>query len=529
MKTFWRNLWHTAREDRGVGAILVLLLLAGIMAAAGYYVSVSRMSQDATRLKQATDAAAQAAVMAWSADKDTDTLAVAQRYVLSNLGTDTVQLNRNLLVSIEPAQWNGYDGFKVSASFSAKADFLKTKNETVSVSSTAVIIKRPLEVALALPNTLNESDADIRSLRTLSEEFWDELIEDREDRMMALVPYSGDVNVWDDKKGVQRARSWAEPSRLSPPWFGPIRSGTGIPNLASPRLPNYQVKRMQLARGLSDGESFKWTEAPQGSFEIKINTAIQVVTNWPTMPFIQWTGPVLPPLGDGLSGPQDTRYNVGDLSLPEAALLPLTDSREDFKARLNKMSPAWEMNINMGMGWAAMALAPGFRGLDGWGSTEHPLDFATDGGNGVKAIVFISNLSGDLDAVDSDIDNYHLDWSYYGKPDLGEASDDPNAKPSDKGMKGIAGRVRKLCTELLDHQVLFYFLAVGPNPDNEAVGGKRFFEYIYPSLQTCRKNSSDFRFVDGKTIVDGEGGMREQLKAIAAELESQSNIVRLVQ
>lgn len=529
MRKLFAAMVRHARDERGAGAILVLLLLAGIMAAAGFFVSASRMSQDSARLKQATDAAAQAAVMAWATDKDADTLAIAQKYVLSNLGTDTVQLNRDLRVAIEPAQWNGYDGFKVSASFRAKADILKTKDETVEVSSTAVIIKRPLEVALALPNTLNESDADIRSLRTLSEDFWDELIEGREDRTMALVPYSGDVNVWDDKKGVQRARSWAEPSRLSPPWFGPIKSGTGIPNLASPRMPNYQVKRMSLARGLSDGESFKWTDAPQGSFEITINTAIQVVTNWPDMPFIQWQGPVLPPLGDGVSGPQDTRYNVGDKSLPEAALLPLTDSKEEFKARLLKMKPAWEMNVNMGMGWAAMALAPAFRGLDGWGSTEHPLDFADEGGNGVKAIVFISNLSGDLDAVDADIANYHLDWTYYGKPDLGEASNDPNAKPSDKGMKGIAGRVRKLCNELKDHQVLFYFLAVGPNPDNDAVGGKRFFEYIYPSLTACRKNSSDFRFVDGKTIVDGEAGMKEQLSAIAAELESQSNIVRLVQ
>ena len=93
---------------------------------------------------------------------------------------------------------------------------------------------------------------------------------------------------------------------------------------------------------------------------------------------------MIPSAGNGLTGPTDQRWIAADGTVPLTALLPLTDEREKFTARLQKMIGDHEeinhaINMNIAMGWGAMALSPGFRGIDGWGDLDHPRDFSEDG------------------------------------------------------------------------------------------------------------------------------------------------------
>lgn len=79
------------------------------------------------------------------------------------------------------------------------------------------------------------------------------------------------------------------------------------------------------------------------------------------------------------------------------------------------------INMNIAMGWGAMALSPGFRGIDGWGDLDHPRDFSEDGKSTVKAIVMLANLNGSLIDIDMDANNFYLDLeSLGGSADTGD-------------------------------------------------------------------------------------------------------------
>ena len=204
------------REESGSAAVNVVFFLIGGIALTAFVVDATRVSADGARLKQATDAAAQAVAMEAAKDSETDVLGMAQRYVAVNLGLDKEQLSRDLSVAVEPVTWNDYEGYRVSASFRALPSLLGGPGKTVEVASAAVAIYNPLEIAFVAPSTINETQRDMQAIRDIGEAFYDEVIDGRADRWMALVPYSDGVNVWDDAKGVSRIRSWAMPDRIEP-------------------------------------------------------------------------------------------------------------------------------------------------------------------------------------------------------------------------------------------------------------------------------------------------------------------------
>ena len=107
------------REESGSAAVNVVFFLIGGIALTAFVVDATRVSADGARLKQATDAAAQAVAMEAAKDSETDVLGMAQRYVAVNLGLDKEQLSRDLSVAVEPVTWNDYEGYRVSASFRA--------------------------------------------------------------------------------------------------------------------------------------------------------------------------------------------------------------------------------------------------------------------------------------------------------------------------------------------------------------------------------------------------------------------------
>ena len=213
------------REESGSAAVNVVFFLIGGIALTAFVVDATRVSADGARLKQATDAAAQAVAMEAAKDSETDVLGMAQRYVAVNLGLDKEQLSRDLSVAVEPVTWNDYEGYRVSASFRALPSLLGGPGKTVEVASAAVAIYNPLEIAFVAPSTINETQRDMQAIRDIGEAFYDEVIDGRADRWMALVPYSDGVNVWDDAKGVSRIRSWAMPDRIEPQWFRYIKQG----------------------------------------------------------------------------------------------------------------------------------------------------------------------------------------------------------------------------------------------------------------------------------------------------------------
>ena len=191
------------REESGSAAVNVVFFLIGGIALTAFVVDATRVSADGARLKQATDAAAQAVAMEAAKDSETDVLGMAQRYVAVNLGLDKEQLSRDLSVAVEPVTWNDYEGYRVSASFRALPSLLGGPGKTVEVASAAVAIYNPLEIAFVAPSTINETQRDMQAIRDIGEAFYDEVIDGRADRWMALVPYSDGVNVWDDAGRLQ--------------------------------------------------------------------------------------------------------------------------------------------------------------------------------------------------------------------------------------------------------------------------------------------------------------------------------------
>ncbi|WP_337839876.1 hypothetical protein [Sutterella wadsworthensis] len=179
------------REESGSAAVNVVFFLIGGIALTAFVVDATRVSADGARLKQATDAAAQAVAMEAAKDSETDVLGMAQRYVAVNLGLDKEQLSRDLSVAVEPVTWNDYEGYRVSASFRALPSLLGGPGKTVEVASAAVAIYNPLEIALVVPSTINETQRDMQAIRDIGEAFYDEVIDGRADRCRIELSRSG--------------------------------------------------------------------------------------------------------------------------------------------------------------------------------------------------------------------------------------------------------------------------------------------------------------------------------------------------
>lgn len=517
---FRRVFTERAADESGSVAVMAVFLLIGAVAAAAFLVDSTRLTADGTRLKQATDAAAQAATTAWSKDRGVDVNEIAERYVFANIGMDKEQLERELRVSVEPYRWKDFDGFQVTVSFRAKPSLLGGSSETVEVSSAAVAIYNPLEVALALPTTMNESAADMRALQNLGEDFFDQVVTDHADRWMALVPFSDTVNVWDETNGEARIRSWAAEGRLAPKWLGLFFKETGITDMSSPRMPNNRKKILHVSRGMNPGEIFKWTEPPQQSFEIRTSgDGNDIAANYPAgWPIVSWTGYLLPPDGTGTSGPMDQRHMAADWTVPLTPLLPLTDERQKFRNQLSRMVKdhaeiTHAISMNLALGWSAMALSPGFRGNTGWGDLEHPLDFTNEDTTNVKAVVMLVNLEGPLADIDSDSNNDNQDTS------LG------NHASHDAGRPFLAQRVNDLCRSMKKHDVYFYMVVI---EGRESYYGKEAWKDLGPSFEVCTRSGSDISLLRGSGFASAEGDAREKLNQIAQSLESISSYVRLV-
>ena len=513
------------RNEEGAGTVAIVFFMIAGAALLAFAVDATRVTSDASRLKQATDAAAAAVTLEHAKDADADVNEMAERYVASNLGLDLAQLNRELTVTVEPVTWKDYSGYRVRAAFRAKPVLIGAKSRSVEVSSAAVAVYHPMEVSFVVPSTMNEEKADMEAITEIGEDFFDRMIEGRNDRWMALVPYSDGVNVWDTDRGIARIRDWAMSDRLQPSWFRYIRSGAGVANMASPRMPDIRMKILHVRRGMRPGEIFHWEDAPSGSFEISAQTCGGgncIMSNYGgAWPYIEWSGPVIPSLGNGLTGPTDQRHIAADNTVPLTALLPLTDSRETFRERLSKLVPDHEtmthaINMNIAIGWGAMALSPGFRGVSGWGDSDHPIDFSEDADTpNTKAIVMLANLNGPLLDIDMDSNNHYLDIEGLGGKEDTEDSDFERQ------------RIEDLCDSFKTHRDFHFYLLMIPPSTEES--GKTRYEELWPTLERCARTSGAVQLVKTQSFARGKGMFKQKLSRIAADLESKSTYVRLIE
>ncbi|MBB5142131.1 hypothetical protein [Desulfovibrio intestinalis] len=522
-----------SRSQAGAGAVTAVGFLGACIAVVAFAVDSTRMTSDSAQLKHATDAAAMAVAQAYAKDPTTNVNEMAERYIKANLGMDSSQLGKDMEISVTPMTWEEYDGFRVTAVFKAKPVAMGGQTTPVEVSSAAVAVYNPLEIALVLPNTSAEDAGELAVLRRLSKEFASKLIEDRPDRWMALVPYSQTVNVY-DRKNTNRIREWAESAALKPVELTSLfmRNSYGISNLASRRMPDLQKELLAVYRGLNIGDNYFWTKPPAASFKVHYRHDLPI--NAPQMPYIQWTGPN-PDFGEA-TGTSDTRYIVADKGCPAAPLLPLTNDMNAIITRLGEMKSQFNVNYAIAMGWGAMALSPAFRGSGGWGDLEHPLDFSSKTNTNIKAIVMLANTMGNW--FDSDAYNFYVGQSSASESSSQSGSTDPDdtstGDPTDEGNTEakvygpVAKRFKSLCQSFRQKDILFYFIGVRPG-DPEDYGRAIFGKHGYPGLLYCESSSGDVGFVNADSFASGEGYIRERLEKIAASLENKSSFARLVE
>lgn len=511
----------TSRQyQQGGAAVLLLLLLGAVVALAAFNSDSTRLSADAAQLKRATDAAALATVTTLVNNPDSDLQQIAERYVRANLGMDSAQTGNELEVSIEIFESDGDPAVRVHASFSAQALLNKAGPRPVSVSSAALARNKSLEVALALPNTLNEDSAELAVLRRLGKRFARTLIGQSNNTWLALVPYSQSVNIYDPAHS-NRIRSWASGNALTPVELTSLfRSGYG--SLADRRMPDRRAELLCMYRGLNRGENYYWDQAPGGQFRIYYRHDLP--SNdlaYGVEPYtISWTGPN-PDFGKA-TGVNDTRYLIADRGCPNAALLPLSNDLNAIDDRLEQMRSRFNTNYAIAMGWSAMALAPAFRGGDGWGLEDDlPQDFDENGNDRIKAIVFVVKSTAQR-WFDSDSYNSYVGEKIDGAGQTGSNDDHL-----------ITERFRNLCTSFRQRGLKFYLIVTGSDEaqdeDGNITSASYFRSVAGPGLNVCAEKNSDQSYLSGSTFVDSEGEIEDRLEEIAQHLQQLSNEVHLIE
>ncbi len=498
-----------ASGKRGAAAVTALLFLAGGIAVAAFVVDSTRMTADAAQLKHATDAAAMATALAYARDSSTDVQEMAEQYVLANLGFDDEQIGTQLEVTVAAITKDEYDGFRVTADFKAEPSMLGGTSQPVTVSSAAVAIYNPMELALIIPNTNGQDSSDLAALNRLGMYLAEEFVEGKNDRWLSLVPYSQTVNVYDEDY-PNRIRDWAIPAKLKPTQLKSLfrKNNYGIASMASRKMPDLQAERLALYRGLYIDENYFWTEAPSHSFGVRFRYDSAPTNNFPGMPYITWNGPNPTSCDD--EGSVDIRYIVADAGCPTAALLPLTDDLDKIQDRLDEMETGFNTNFIIAVGWAATALSPAFRGTSGWGDEEHPLDFSSDTSTNIKAMIMLGKPNGLW--FDTDSYNFYPCDNKYDSMELYDVAQE---------------RAVNMCNDLRSHDIKFYFIGVG---DKSATARQRFEKYLLPALQeNCAESADNVTFLDSTSFAGGEDEIKARLDEIISDLEGDSSYARLVE
>ncbi len=521
-----RSIAQFYRQEQGVGTAFVVLSTMGLLVSGAFIVDTINATGDAAQIKRATDAAAWAignqVIVSHSENETFDQPQMAElayQYVVHNLGMNSKlssQIARENVTVSEGEDDGAYQTYTVSVSFNTSPDLLKLSSFQQDIFSSAEIRTASLEVALAIPNTLSEGGPNMAALRRMGNSFAQTLVNSNDNAWLSLVPYSQSVNVY-DPDNTNRIREWGQPGSLNPIELTTLFQA-GYGSLADRRMPDRRFNRLCMYRGLNRGQNYYWDEAPGGQFEIYYRHDLPV--NSSINYNIAWIGPN--PWFGQAGGVNDTRHLIVDHGCPVAPLLPLSNDLNKISERLGEMTAGFNVNYAIAMGWAAMTLAPEFRGEGGWGLPDNlPKDFSGGKSDRVKAIVLLVNSS---DTRWFDSDGYN---AYTGRPVDG-------CQASQEGCNDesvITRRFAELCDSFRERDIRFFLIVTGnddaEDEDGQIPSASAFRRIAGAGLNNCAIKNTDLSYFNGADFVASENKMTDRLTTIVEELQQQSSFVRL--
>ncbi|MCW2291476.1 hypothetical protein M2262_001526 [Pseudomonas sp. BIGb0408] len=529
-------------QQRGSVAPFMVLAIGGALLATAYALDTSRMTNSASQIKRATDAAAMAVgnERLLNGEQPLEKLQLlAEGYVLNNLGMDSAlgeQISSEAIVLSQQTDDQQRTRYRVEVVFEASPELLGGEVEEIRVHSTVEVQPSGLEVALALPNTGSENESNLRVLRRQSMRFARKLVEGRDDAWLALVPYSQAVNVSPDYTNptsrtppgpsanhARRLNGWAMTGALRPVELTTLFR-SGYAGLQDRRIPDRRANLLCMYRGLGRGQNYFWDRAPSGQFRIYYRDDLPENGSPGATP-ISWIGP--PPLDGQATGTNDTRWMVADKGCPSAPLLPLSNDLDKIEERLDQMSTRFNVNYAIAMGWSAMALAPAFRGSSGWDlPDELPKDFKDDGGDSYKAIVMLVNTTGQRWF---DSDSYNAETAQAIDGEAGTDGENQSLRTQ---------RFARLCDSFRQRKLRFFMIAIGQDEiENNDLGAEgtlingasEFRRLAGPGLARCAEQAGDITYLPGFDFTTAEGGIQDRLDKILEEIRRQGSYVRLVE
>ncbi|WP_455923427.1 hypothetical protein [Pseudomonas putida] len=508
------------QPQRGSVFPMVLLVMSGMLLASAFAIDSITLNSDTSQLKRGLDAAALALGRSYPQYKDDAARqqTMAEDYLRSNLGLNsTVPANLSNIQVRAGTSSNNYPTFTVSATLTNVPMLMGTANRELTLSSTAEVRQMSTEVALAIPNTSAEDSRNLTVLRQLGNHFAEQLIGDSDNTWLSLVPYSQAVSVYDATQ-TGRIRQWASAAALRPVELTSLFT-SGYSGLADQRMPDRIAKLLCLYRGLNRGQNYYWDQAPSGQFQVYYRADLPENGSPGATP-ISWVGPN-PSFGQA-TGANDTRWLVADRGCPQAALLPLTNDLSKISTRLDQMDTRFNVNYAIAMGWAAMALAPAFRGSSGWALDDDlPKDFDDGSDERIKAVILLANTS-NQDWFDSDAYN-----SYVGQ--AVDGTEDGNTN----GNALITARFASLCSSFRAHRLKFYLIATGTDEatdgGDDTLSASTFRRVAGAGLAGCVDSNADLTYLNGADFVASQDSIQARLDAIVEDLQQQPNFVHLIQ
>ncbi|RMV72788.1 hypothetical protein ALP05_03216 [Pseudomonas caricapapayae] len=510
-----------AHNQRGSVFPMMLLALTGLLLAGMFTVESITLNSDTSQLKHGLDAAAMALGRSYPTLKNDPAglQAMAEQYVHANLGVNSqVPGNLDGITVTSGSSSLGYATYTVTATLRHVPMLLAGSNQSISLHSTAEIRQVSTEVALAIPNTLLEDSRNLAVLRTLGNYFAEQLIGDSDNTWLSLVPYSQAVSVYDATQ-ANRLRLWAKGNTALRPVELTSLFNSGYASLADGRIPDRAAKLLCMYRGLNRGDNYFWDKAPAGQFLVYYRADLPENGSPGAAP-VSWEGPN-PEFGKA-TGVNDTRWLVADHGCPQAAVLPLTNDFSKISSRLNQMDTRFNVNYAIAMGWAAMTLAPTFRGSSGWALEDDlPKDFDDGSDERIKAVVLLANTS-KTDWFDSDSYNAYVGQAVDGTQD-----------GNTNGDALITQRFADLCSSFKAHRLKFYLIATGidesgtDNLNDESAS--TFRRVAGKGLAGCVDKSADLTYLNGADFVASQGAIESRLDAIVKELQQQRNFVHLIE
>lgn len=498
-------------RQRGSIAPFMVLALGGALLATAYALDTNRMTSNAAQVKRATDAAAMAVGnerLMKNEKSPTVLRELAYGYVVNNLGMDTSLASQIDRDSVELEEQTGEDErirYKVEVRFKADPELLGGEVKDMRVHSTVEVVARSTEVAIVLPNSGTEGATELAALRKMFKRFAGQLLDDDENSekriWLSLVPFSQVVNVY-DREDTGRLRRWATAAAIRPVELTSLWR-TGIRDLSDGRMPDPRTERLCMNRGMYPGQVYYWDQPPTGQFT-RVYYRHDLPENHPLEPSISWTGPN-PDFGQA-TGVNDTRFIIGNVGCPRAALLPLTNQLKKVEDRLDEMRTGFNVNYAIGMGWAGHALSPEMRGSAGWGDSELPLDFPdSDKAQNAKIIVMLANTTGDW-----------FDTDAYNAGKVGEAVQNGNNDPG--GTATASRRFQDLCDSFRSRHLKFHFIGVRPG-DPQDFGRQLFDRVAGIPLQTCAQGGGSMTFANAPTFNEGQEQIQHLLDDIADKIK----------